>query len=1038
MPTIVASESRTPAGDRTPVETGKDPIRQWISDASHLLPAQGPIEVFVHHNTLHSFQHRNFHDAVRLGQQHFGAEPYLSEIEYRDMLGSGVISGRTIESVLNQFSGAKQNEIIAGLCTRKEIRLAQMRNAFHTGSDSELKWIISEAAALSRFIPNISDVHRARIINSAFQSWNRHRFASIENDHLQRVVELANPDLRETNASESYALHMLWHYCHRAVNRHRGHRISARIQTRPRSRLLTATGEDIDAPVNELLIRFASAFLDQGYSVSNLPNRELGFFECFKSIYRSPSWTTDRWLKPLHQLIATYDQSESTAIDVISESLLDLGIEADDRKQFIQETLLALGGWAGMVWQLESKGHAVVHPIAKNSLEEFLAVRLILERLAIRDLARNLPTVRNGHSTRSTSSLIDDIVGSHVASSGETDLQTTFYLFQLAQALGWTPAELQELNQTDWDEILDEIRQFDDVARRQVFQEAWELDYRNHVFGAITQHCLPSNRSPAKPVRKSFQFVTCIDDREESFRRHLEEVDPHCETFGAAGFFSVAMYYRGSTDAFYQPLCPGVITPSHYVQEEVSYSHEGLHQSRTKLRSRLGLAGHTLTTQSRNAIGGLIAGLAGGLAGAPLLANFFFPKITTQLQHGINRTLRPSTITNLQLERYRNPPGPNELHVGYSVEEMAEVVCRLLTDLGLETGKGLSRLMFVCGHGSSSLNNPHESAYCCGACAGKRGGPNARAFAQMANDWRVRQHLEKTGMVIPQDTVFVGAYHNTCSDEVHFFDLDRLPSSHRPDFDAAREKIEEARARNAHERCRRFESAPLDQSYSEALRHVETRSEDLSQSRPEYNHATNALCIVGRREWTKNLFLDRRAFLTSYDPSSDDREAAVLTRILSAVVPVCVGINLEYYFSRVDTARYGCGSKLPHNLVGLLGVMEGTASDLRTGLSEQMVEIHSPIRITFLIEASQGAMETILDRNPAISQVFSGGWAHLAIIDPDSATILTYEDQQFVEHRTTAILPMKATSSLQCYMGNRLDLPVISISPESCSPKVVQ
>src|SRR5205085_9645217 len=121
---------------------------------------------------------------------------------------------------------------------------------------------------------------------------------------------------------------------------------------------------------------------------------------------------------------------------------------------------------------------------------------------------------------------------------------------------------------------------------------------------------------------------------------------------------------------------------------------------------------------------------------------------------------------------------------------------------------------------------------------------------------------------------------------------------------------DEAGNRNAHERCRRFQSAPLTLSFAGARQHVEGRAEDLSQVRPEWGHATNALCIVGRRQRTRGLFLDRRAFLNSYDPTQDDAEATVLTRLLQAAVPVCAGINLEYYFSYVDYARYGSGPKL--------------------------------------------------------------------------------------------------------------------------------
>ena len=69
-------------------------------------------------------------------------------------------------------------------------------------------------------------------------------------------------------------------------------------------------------------------------------------------------------------------------------------------------------------------------------------------------------------------------------------------------------------------------------------------------------------------------------------------------------------------------------------------------------------------------------------------------------------------------------------------------------------------------------------------------------------------------------------------------------------------------------------------------------------------------------------------------------------------MPVCAGISLEYYFSYVDNEGYGCGTKLPHNITGLIGVMNGHASDLRTGLPLQMVEVHEPVRILFVIETT--------------------------------------------------------------------------------------
>ena len=301
----------------------------------------------------------------------------------------------------------------------------------------------------------------------------------------------------------------------------------------------------------------------------------------------------------------------------------------------------------------------------------------------------------------------------------------------------------------------------------------------------------------------------------------------------------------------------------------------------------------------------------------PLVARTLFPRLTARLRRRVSELVRAPAGTRLRLERTDPTPGPDGGHIGYTLEELTNVGEKVLRDIGLVAG--FSRLVFVFGHGSTSMNNPHESAHDCGACGGGRGGPNARALAQILNDTRVRDGLTQRGIAIPPETVFVGGMHNTSSEEVSLFDLDRVPESHRAELERAWAEIEEAADRDAHERARRFESAPLSLTPLGARRHMEGRAEDLSQVRPEWGHATNAICIVGRRARTRGMFLDRRAFLNSYDPTQEDAEATVLTRSLQAVFPVCGGINLEYYFSTWITLATVAG-RVADNITSLLGV----------------------------------------------------------------------------------------------------------------------
>ena len=176
--------------------------------------------------------------------------------------------------------------------------------------------------------------------------------------------------------------------------------------------------------------------------------------------------------------------------------------------------------------------------------------------------------------------------------------------------------------------------------------------------------------------------------------------------------------------------------------------------------------------------------------------------------------------------------------------------------------------------------------------------------------------------------------------------------------------------------------------------------------------------------------MDRRAFLNSYDPTQDDAECSILTRTLQAAVPVCAGISLEYYFSYTDSAGWGCGTKLPHNVASLLGVMNGAASDLRTGLPWQMVEIHEPVRLLFIIETTPEAMLKIMARNPDIDQLIRNDWVQLATLDPHSSRLHFFRNGRFEVYEPGAVDLPKVVSWADWYRGWRDHLGFAQLASE--------
>jgi uncharacterized protein YbcC (UPF0753/DUF2309 family) len=721
--------------------------------------------------------------------------------------------------------------------------------------------------------------------------------------------------------------------------------------------------ESYSNSVHPLVIRLISSYLDQGQSFWSNPFINKSFWDFFIFDINAIENFTDGWVRSLSKLV--YKYKTNTPEEVIESILKEKNIPEEKWEDYLLEILFDLKGWAGMVNKLELEPWQATVKAPALKLIDYIAVLVLIEA-AIDTYHSEVHSI--------------DLSTIH----GRTNLielrsfQLTFALYQITTSFKLNERWMRDLSSEELLKIIDQIDESEHRDRIRLWHEAFEHHFHREAIMAITSH----KEKFASSNIPYAQIYFCIDDREESMRRYIEEMDPDIETFGVVGFFGIDMQYASFKNKRLISQCPPVVIPSRVIREVAkndsgNFNYWNIFQGFTDL---------SLYYHSRTLIRGFFSTLLLGMLSLfPMSVQVFFPHLSKNLRKRLFSFMRKEPDTDLNLER-------GDGNYGYSKVEMSKIVEAIVRMVGHRTQ--MSNLILVMGHASTSNNNPFKQAYGCGACGGNAGLPNTRAFVKMANDPAVREELLKVGLTIPESTRFVGAVHDTCTDEIHFVDEKFIPETHKEAFKKLKINLKKASKLNAFERCQRFSSF-TDKTPDEAFKHVRNRATDMAQPRPEYGHSSNALAIVGRRDLTKGLFMNRRSFLLSYDWKTDP-DGSVLRQVVLGGIPVAVNINMDYYFSAVDNDNFGCGSKLPLNLTSLIGVMTGPQSDLRIGLARQMVEIHEPIRNLTIIEAPLENVRSLFSGHPRLKNILYNHWMRLAVKDPETEKwwIFTQKDYE--------------------------------------------
>ena len=984
----------------------RERVREAVARASEPIPPFWPMQIMVAQNPMHGLEYLPFDQAVQKGQHLLGGRGYLPNAEYRAFYRAGRITGEGLQRAMARVGpGPERDEAITVGSRRiaaKDVWLLHVAFGCEALEPSLLAWELDHQAATKRFRQDLPEESRQRIIDRTIQECEQCQ------DHPEEAYlgNLWQATLGVLGLSDSsFGEHA------GSASLEASEEVRASIDVALPAQRTTGDWVDVLAgttlveQINNQMIKWFAAFVDEGLAGWEMPSRHSGFYTAWRELAQHDY--SGRFLD-IHDFRQKVNDLPSEPEDAIVLSLRCLGIPEEQWSDYLARQLSQLPGWTRFIRWLEV--NPAYHAQRNHPVDpiQYLAVRLLYESELTRVVCRRewgidgtLPALIAYWQDRP-----DDYQhrlggGAHAVDPvTQAVCRDAWRLFHLAQCLELSPLDLQDLSVAEARTLLGWLDAFPQDQHGPVWLEAYEDVFRTDIVSKLSAHqgtVLPLETRPRA------QLVFCIDVRSESFRRHVEAQGPY-ETFGFAGFFGIPISHQAFDCEDRSALCPVLLSPNHAVTEMPRLGAERALQHYSTATRWHQLSHHVFHDLKHHPVGSMmLVDVLGfffslGLIGKTLIPNSFHAMkslIQRWWTHPVPTRVSvssPCDPRNPQWSDVEAEGIPSGLAQGFSLAERATFIETGLRVMGL-TGN-FSRLVVLCGHGSETDNNPYFAALDCGACGGNPGDANARVFAAMANEPAVRRILTDNGLVIPEDTWFLPAKHNTTTDRVTFYDLEDFPESHAEDLRTLRQDLEHAGMTQALERCRRMPGAPKKIAPHKALAHVEERSRDWANPRPEWGLAGNAAFLIGRRRLTKGLDLGGRVFLHSYDPTSD-AEGTLLEKIMTAPLIVGEWINMGYYFSAVDPWHYGSGSKVIHNVVSGVGVMLGSQSDLQIGFPLQTVNdgdvhYHEPMRLLGIIEATPSVVSSIIQKHAILQRLFHNQWLNLLALDPNTFAFHRY------------------------------------------------
>ncbi|MBN2815707.1 MAG: DUF2309 family protein [Campylobacterales bacterium] len=945
-----------------------------LNAVKNTVPHYWPIGSFIHHNPLKGFEHLSFKDGLNKAQKTYGGKVYMEPSYYLKFYNEGKISHSILEENLKEVLEEDGLAKYYDLAMKCLLEVNPQWNHFRKQADSKDHEVDEELLAY---------------LDDEFSYHNKERW-------LKQITK--NMTLYEIND-------ILFH-------------------------------RDDKEAIEKSIIEYVARFLDEDQTTLSMQNRELGMFETFK-LYEDFDYPHD---------------SEK----FVEEAFEKLRVK--NKERYLLNHLLKLHGWAGFIKYRSEDPNYYSQQQYPSSLMDYMAIRLYYEIVYLEHREINNFDLLHEYSLKNSAYVILKMIkykynlpGKYIdameSSKNYEDILERYVQEELQ--LDAKQVHLSNDILKNSDIPLVELAKIMEILREEegyIWLKSLEDTYI-HKF--IDEMKLTENSQNERPLAS---VTMCLDVRSEIMRRAIEKSGPYT-TYGAGGFLGFPISFVEFEKAHEQFLCPAVITPQNIVFELPIETNDEYKSKKTINKTTKSVVSSLKNNPYTPYI---MVEAIGWIFGINLFGKTFLPQKTEKFFSNF-KAKKPQTTYTLdklsddEIEMYVNKLHLHIIHeavvsnssqkysqedlqairdhiilgkalsvdiseellqkiqenynvstkdyefqklklasVGFTLEEKVEYLYKFLTMIGQTDN--FAQFVILSGHASISDNNPFESALDCGACGGSSSLPNNRALCMIANSQDVREKIAKKGIIIPLDVKFIPMMHTTSTDEVAFYDTHILSEEEHKKFAQVVEDFKKASSIARRERVTQL-------PYTSSENDIMIKSMDWSETRPEWGLAGNMGVFAGPRDSIKHMAFGNRLFMHSYDAQLDNENADILTRIFNGPLVVGEWINLEHYFSTVDNAIYGAGSKVYHNVVSKIGVLNGNYSDLKIGLPTQSVLLegeayHEPVRLLTYMEAPLELVAKAVE-NSVAKEFILNEWIRPVIIDKKAKKVYSYESGDF-------------------------------------------